>query len=197
MPRVILRNVRLSFFSGWEKTPNFSGDMRYSTSIIVPKSDTANVTTLQNAIEQAKQEGAVSKWGGKVPFNLEVWAMRDGDTTKDVETYPEYANSWYLNPWTNNAPQIVKKDAATGVIATVINHDDVYSGCYADVSVVISPYKHDSGKPGINVLLGNVCKVADGERFGDSAGTSAESDFGAIQDSATADFAPAKEYLPF
>ena len=68
---------RFSYLHCWEPDSVNGGDPKYSVSAIVPKSDTATVTAITAAIEQAKKD-SVSKWGGKVPGNLKT-PLRDGD----------------------------------------------------------------------------------------------------------------------
>ncbi len=66
-----------------------------------------------------------------------------------------------------------EKDSATGR-AIRLGEDEVYSGCYARVSVNFYGY-NAAGNKGIACGLGNVQKVEDGERLG--GGSSAEEDF--------------------
>jgi hypothetical protein len=40
-------------------------EAKYSISLIIPKSDTSTIKAIEQAIEAAKEEGKVSKFGGK------------------------------------------------------------------------------------------------------------------------------------
>lgn len=55
---------RFSYLHCWEPNAVNGGDLKYSVSAIIPKSDTGTIAKIKKAIEQAKQD-SVSKWGGK------------------------------------------------------------------------------------------------------------------------------------
>ena len=56
--------------------------------MIIPKSDTKTVKDIQNAVEQAKQDGK-AKFGGRIPANLKL-PLRDGDIERpDDEAYKD------------------------------------------------------------------------------------------------------------
>ena len=64
-------------------------------------------------------------------------------------------------------------DRATGK-AIRLGEDEVYSGCYARVSINFYGF-NAAGNRGIACGLGNIQKIADGERLG--GGSTAEEDF--------------------
>ena len=77
MAHLVTGKVRLSFEHRWEPASINDSDEKYSVSLIIPKSDTKTVKDIQNAVEQAKQDGK-AKFGGRIPANLKL-PLRDGD----------------------------------------------------------------------------------------------------------------------
>lgn len=171
--RVVTGEVRLSY--AYLFTPRVSqfpgGKPEYSAALLIPKSDTATKARIDAAIEAAKEAGKTKKWGGKIPF-VET-TLHDGDGEKKThEPYgPECKGCWVLNvKRTDQAPEVI--DASRNPI---LDQSEVYSGCYAKVSVRFFPYS--TGHNGIGCALGNVMKTRDGEPLS-SSGSSAEDDFG-------------------
>ena len=171
--KVVLTNVRLSYANLFTpKAIQEGAQEKYSVSLIIDKNDTETIDLVKKAIENAKAEGKVAKWGGKLPGNLKQ-PLRDGDT--DREGDDAYANSYFINANSTQAPEVVGKfrDPETGK-PLPLGEDEVYSGCYANVSVNFFAYDA-RGNKGIGAGLGNVQKVKDGDRLGGK--TSASSDF--------------------
>lgn len=166
--KVITGKVRLSYANVWVPKKNEGGEKaKYSCALIIPKSDTVTLKKLEDAIE-AEIVAGIPKFGGKRPPNATLkLPLRDGDAERpDDETYKD---AWFINANSDNAPGIIGADKQE-----IINHDDVYSGCYAKVHVTIYPYNFN-GTKGIACGLNNIMKVADGERL--SGGESAEAAF--------------------
>ena len=55
-------NTRLSYFHGWEPVSINGGAEKYSVSVLIPKSDTATVKAINDAIDAAITEG-IAKFG--------------------------------------------------------------------------------------------------------------------------------------
>ena len=64
-------------------------------------------------------------------------------------------------------------------VQKILNREEVYSGCYARVSINFYAF-NSNGNRGIACGLGNIQKVRDGERL--SGRTDAASDFEALDD---------------
>ena len=169
--KVITGKVRLSYANIFEPKSINGSDPKYSVSLIIPKDDTQMVKTIEKAIENAKERDK-GKWNGKVPANLKL-PLRDGDEERPEDE--AYENSYFLNSNSNRPPAVVgtEKDSTTGR-AIKLGEDEVYSGCYARVSINFYGY-NAAGNKGIACGLGNIQKVDDGERLG--GGSSAEEDF--------------------
>lgn len=168
------KDTRLSFFHGWEPTSINGGPERYSTSVLIPKDDKETVDAINNAIDAAIEEG-IAKFGGKKPNKAAIkLPLRDGDTEREDEAY---AGHWFINANSKTAPQIVDK-----AVKPILDRDEVYSGCYARVSLNFYAF-NSNGNKGIACGLGNIQKIRDGESLGgrssatDDFTTEADDDF--------------------
>lgn len=170
---VVTGRARLSYthlFSPYAN-PN-GGEAKYSTTILIPKSDTATKARIDAAIEAAKRGGVALKWNGVMPPIVAI-PVHDGDGVRPSDGMPfgdECKGCWVFTASSKNAPQIVD----TGM-NPIIDQTAVYSGIYACVSVGFFPYAN-SGKKGVGCGLGNVQKLDDGEPLGSK--TTAADDFG-------------------
>lgn len=176
MSKVVTGVVRLSYAHVWEPASINGGDEKYSVSLIIPKSDTKTVKAIQDAVEQAKQDGK-AKFGGKIPANLKL-PLRDGDIERPDDE--AYADSYFINANSKEHPQIVDKN-----VQPILDKNEVYSGCYARVSITLYAF-NSNGNRGIACGLGNIQKVADGEPLGGRS--RAEDDFTAFDDDDDDDF---------
>ncbi|MGX9137557.1 DUF2815 family protein [Corynebacterium striatum] len=183
--RIVTGEVRLSYANIWEPKSIQGSDPKYSCSLLIPKNDTKTVDAIQNAIKNTLAELA-GKFGGKVPplGSLKL-PLRDGDAEKDTDTNPEYAGMLFLNANNKTAPQIVER-SATGGIQPILDQNEVYSGCYAQVSIEFFAF-NSNGNKGVGVALGNILKTRDGESLGGGA-ISAEADFGGLADAGRGGF---------
>lgn len=165
--KVMTNAVRLSYANIWEpKAMEDGGDKKYSTAILIPKSDTKTVKAIEAAVKNAIEEGKSKKFGGKVPAKLKT-PLRDGD-----EDYPDdetYKDMYFLNASSKKQPGIVNV-----MKQPIEDEDEVYSGCYAIVTMNFYAF-NVNGNRGIAAGLSNILKVADGERL--AGGASAEQDF--------------------
>lgn len=166
--KVLTKKVRLSYFSGWEPTSvEEGGEKKYSTAILIPKTDTVTLDRINAAEEHLKNEYK-AKNNGKLPAKFKT-PLRDGDEERPDDE--AYAGHYFLNASSKNKPGIVDLN-----LKEITDQAEVYSGCYARVS--LNFYLFDkSGNRGIAAGLNNIQKVKDGEPL---AGRSrAEDDFGA------------------
>lgn len=151
------------------KGSNLNPEPRFSTDVLIPKSDTATVSAISAAIQAATAEGAEKLWNGKVPTNLKT-PLKDGDERDD----PNYKGHWILRPWSKEAYPPKVMDAN---LQPIVDQSEIYGGVYARVNVNFYPYDFN-GQKGINCGFdAGVVKVKDGEAFGGGR-TSAEDAFG-------------------
>lgn len=165
------KNTRLSYFHGWEPTSINGGPERYSVSVLIPKDDKETVKAINDAVDAAIEEG-IAKFGGKKPNKAAIkLPLRDGDTEREDEAYAEH---WFINANSKTAPQIVDK-----AVKPILDRDEVYSGCYARVSLNFYAF-NSNGNKGIACGLGNIQKIRDGESLGGRS--SAADDFSTEED---------------
>lgn len=167
MAKVVTKKpVRLTFTF----LPDEDGVFR--TSMLIPKKDKALVKQIEDAIEEAKEYGKGAKWGGKVPRNLKI-AFQDGDDT-DLDKYPENEGHYLLNARSKKKVGLVDLDRQP-----ILDASEVYSGCWAYVSVTSFAYNNES--KGVSFFLNNIMKARDDEAFGGGSSTPDE-DFADIED---------------
>ena len=117
-------------------------------------------------------EDGIAKFGGKKPNKAALkLPLRDGDTERDDEVYK---NAYFVNANSTTAPQIVDR-----AVNPILDREEVYSGCYARVSINFYAY-NTNGNKGIACGLGNIQKIADGEPLGGRS--NAKDDFSSLDD---------------
>lgn len=164
--KVVTGIVRLSYANIWEPASVNGGTPKYSVSLIIPKSDTKTIAAINAAVDAAIKQGA-AKFGGKIPNKAALkLPLRDGDTEREDEAYKD---SFFVNANSTTAPQIVDR-----AVQPILDRSEVYSGCYARVSVNFYAF-NSNGNRGIACGLGNIQKIRDGEPLGGR--TSAADDF--------------------
>ena len=171
---VVTGKVRLNFpvlFTP-KADKNDPTKINYSCQLLIPKSDTATMAKIREAIEEAKREGLGKKWGGTMPPNISA-PYHDGDGIKPVagtEYGPECKGHYILNV---KASASYKPDVVDGQLNPILDQSEIYSGMYARVLINFFPY-FNSGKKGISVSFSNVQKVADGTPLGGAPKKSAD-----------------------
>lgn len=167
--KVVTGKVRLSYVHLFEPFTNSpEQEARYSVTILIPKSDKATLAKIEAAQKAAAEEGKTKKFGGRIPPNLST-TLHDGDEEADLERNPEYEGHMYMAMSSKQRPGVVDQD-----LNPVMDPSQVYSGCYARVSINAFPY-NTNGKKGISFGLNNVQFLEDGESLGGR--TRAEDDF--------------------
>lgn len=184
--KVITGKVRLSYCHLMEpRQRNPKEEAKYSTALIIPKSDKVTLKALRAAEEAAIAEGLASRkftqrevdLGAKTQGakGLSASIIKDGDEDADLDKNPEYEGSWYMNVSAGTRrPGIIDRQREP-----ITDKSEVYSGCYARVSITAFPYDRDGNK-GVSFGLNHVQKLADGEPFGSF--TRAEDDFDELDD---------------
>jgi hypothetical protein len=165
--KVVTGEVRLSYVNLFEpKSIVEGGPLKYGVSVLIPKSDKAEVSKIQRVIDDLIRESQDILKGTK---GLRT-PLRDGDTEKDSE---EYEDHWFINVSNKNQPIVVDENRQE-----IINPREVYSGCFGRVSMNFFAY-NKAGSKGIGVSLNAVQKTQDGESLGGGySRESLEEDFG-------------------
>ena len=147
-------NTRLSYFYGWEPVSINGGAEKYSVSVLIPKTDKETINAINAAVDAAIEEG-ISKFGGKKPNKASIkLPLRDGDVERDDEAYKGH---YFVNANSITPPQIVDK-----AVRPILDRNEVYSGCYARVSLNFYAF-NSNGNKGVACGLGNIQKIKDGE----------------------------------
>ena len=150
-------NTRLSYFHGWEPVSINGGAEKYSTAVLIPKSDKKTIDAIEKAIDAAIEEG-IAKFGGKKPNKAAIkLPLRDGDIERDDEAYKGH---YFINANSTNPPQIVDQR-----VQPILDRSQVYSGCYARVSINFYAF-NSNGNKGVAAGLGNIQFVRDGDPLG-------------------------------
>ena len=146
------------------------GPAKYSVSLIIPKSDTVTIAKIKAAIKAAYDEGQSKLKGNSksVPaLDMLKTPLRDGDLEREGDE--AYANSYFINANSDNAPGIVDANRQP-----ILEHSEVYSGVYGRASINFYAF-NTGGNKGIACGLNNLQKIRDGEPLGGRS--RAEDDF--------------------
>lgn len=171
--KVVTGKVRLSYVHLFEAyTSDEDQEAKFSCVLLIPKTDKKTLARIEAARQAATEAGKDSRWGGKIPAALK-YTLHDGDEEADLERNPEYAGHMFMSVSSKTKPGIVDAD-----VNPIMDSTEVYSGCYARVSINAFPYSA-KGNKGISFGLNHVQKLADGDFLGGRS--RAEDDFDAVE----------------
>ena len=153
--------ARLSYAHLSEPYSNNGGEAKFSTTVLVPKTDVQTKARIDAAIEYAKQKGVAEKWNGVMPPVVAL-PIYDGDGVRpNGEPFgAECKGCWVFTASNKNPVQMV--DAGMNPI---VQKGELYSGCYARVCVSVFAY-NSNGKRGVGFGLEAVQKLRDGDPLG-------------------------------
>ncbi len=178
--KVITGEVRLGYVHLFEPYAYEAGqEPKYSCMILIPKSDKKTLAKIKAAHEAAVERGIATKWHGKKPKNL-GFTLRDGDEDQPGDGGEEFDNCYWMNVTCKTKPGVVGRN-----LEPIMDPSEVYSGCYARVSINLFPYSA-SGNNGVSAGLNNVQFLRDGESLGGRS--RAEDDFDELDDLDESDF---------
>ena len=107
--KVVTGPVRLSYvhlFEPWSNNPDQQA--KFSTVLLIPKSDKKTLGALASAREAAIANGKTkfgAAWGKKGVKDT----LHDGDEEGDLDTNPEYAGHMFMTVSSNTQPGIVDR----------------------------------------------------------------------------------------
>jgi hypothetical protein len=154
--------VRLSYahlFQPYAAKPG--QEAKFSTTLLIPKSDVATKQRIDVAIQAAIEAGIPKAWGGIRPPQLAI-PIHDGDGPRPSDGMPfgeECRGHWVMTASSKQQQAVVDLG-----LNPIIDQSEVYSGMYARVNVNFFPYNNT--KKGIGCSLGPVQKLEDGEPLG-------------------------------
>lgn len=172
---------RISYAHIWK--PNTNQDDtpgKYGTALLIPKDDKKTITKIENAIKAAIDAGKskLANKQGKVVVNGLKLPLRDADEEEIADD--AYKGMMFFNASSDRKPQVVNRRKER-----IEDEDEVYSGCFCNVSINFYAFNRDGNK-GIAAGLGNIQKVKDGERL--AGGHTADDDFDELDDEDEEDF---------
>jgi (2Fe-2S) ferredoxin len=172
--KVITGEVRLSYARLFKPKKNDQDKDVWSTVILIPKGDRATMAKLKKAAAKALELG-IEKGKLRKGMSLDkAWTtLKDGDDMD--EPVEAYEGHWYMNVNSYRAPGVVDRHKER-----LDDERDVYSGCYARVSLTAYPFDAKSNK-GVTFGLENVQKLRDGEPLG-GAPSDPDDDFDELED---------------
>lgn len=157
----IIIPCRLSYAHIWEPASINGSDPKYSVCCLIDKDDTKTLGRL-NALIKKTVEGGKAIWGGKIPKKLKL-PLRDGDDERPEDTV--YQRMMFLNANNSRMPAIIDRKCQP-----IMDEDEVYSGCYANVKISVYPF-NKNGNQGVACSLTAIQKAKDGERLSGGTGT--------------------------
>jgi len=169
--KMMLKNVRLSYANLFEAKENKSGDLRYSTALLIPK-DHPQIDDLIANVNKVGEEKFGKKWETMVKKN--GLPVKDADEDGSADDKPEYEGQFYINTSSKRRPQVVDRQ-----VQPILDDSEIFSGCYANVSIAIFAFDVPENK-GVSFGLNNVQKVKEGERLGGAP--NADEEFEAMED---------------
>ena len=160
--KIVTGKVRFSYANIFEpKASGDNGELKYSVMLLIPKSDTATVNKIKEAMREARENFCKKNGASALPANP-INPLHDGDGVKPNtgEPYgPECKGCYVMNASSKTKPVIV--DAFRN---PVTDPGEVYSGCYGRAA--INFYGYNNKKKGIGAGLLSIQKLHDGEPFG-------------------------------
>ena len=160
--KVVTGKVRFSYVNIFEPKKNEDGtEGKYSVTLLIPKSDTATVGKIKEAMVEARENFCKNHGATALPQKPNH-TLHDGDGTRDSgDPYgPECKGCYVITVSSKQKPVIV--DAFRNQITDAA---EVYSGCYGRASINFYGY-NSNGKKGISAGLLSIQKLHDGEPFG-------------------------------
>lgn len=171
MSNLVTGKVRFSYANVFEPRQTPNGDLKYSVTLLIPKSDTNTYQRIMNEINKTLEENLANTFKGVMPASPKI-PIYDGDGVRPSgEAFgQECKGHWVMTANSNSAPEVV--DASCNPI---ISKNEFYSGCYGRVSLRFYAY-NQNGNKGVGCGLGNVQKLEDGQPL--DGRTTAVDDFG-------------------
>ena len=186
---ITINDVRFSYLNVFQAKPPFNnpqGTPKFSTTILVPKSNVQAKALIDQAVAAAIDAGVSTKWGGVRPPQPAI-CVHDGDGPRPSDGQPfgeECRGCWvFTASCSADRPPFV----VDAQVQPIIDPTQVYSGMYGNVSVNFFAY-NSAGKKGIGCGLNGLQKVRDGEPL--SAHVTAQDAFQPVATPAPAAVAP-------
>ena len=165
--KVITGKVRFSFVNIFEpKEDKNGGNPKYSVTLLIPKSDTATLGKIKEAMAEARENFCERNGATALPQKPNH-TLHDGDGVRDSgDPYgPECKGCYVITVSSKQKPVIVDNFRNP-----ITDPGEVYSGCYGRAAINFYGY-NANGKKGISAGLQSIQKLSDGEALGGSRGS--------------------------
>lgn len=162
--KLIVKNVRFSYVRVFEPEQfQGVGDSHYSVVLLVPKTDTALIKQINEAIKAEAQAYVASdpKFKGQVPANFKS-PLKDGDDPEKADQ-AGFAGCYYITAKRkeqHGKPVVIDKSKHPITVK-----EDMYSGSWGVASLSLYGYNMSSDNRGISVGLNGIQKVTDDDRL--------------------------------
>lgn len=176
--KLILKNVRFSYVRVFEAEQYQGvGEFHYSVTLLIPKTDTALIKQINDAVKAEAQDyfSRDPKFKGQVPANFKS-PLRDGDAP-EKEGQAGYEGCYYIvakRKEEHGQPIVIDKGKRPITVK-----EDMYSGCWGVASISIYGYNMSADNRGITSGLNGIQKVTDDDRLD---GGSSVNDFDDLSD---------------
>ena len=160
--KVVTGKVRFSFCHIFEpEASKNGGDPKYGVTLLIPKSDTATLGKIKQAIDEARERFCARNGANSLPLKPNH-TLYDGDgTRKNGDPFgPECAGCYVINVKSKNPPVVVDN-----MRNPITDPGEVYSGCYGRAAIDFFGYNNEGSK-GVSASLLSIQKLHDGEPFG-------------------------------
>jgi hypothetical protein len=155
--KVVTGKVRLCYVNLFTRyAMNETQVPKYGVCVLIPMNDKGTIEKINKAIDSVKGQ-AVALWGGVVPKNIKT-PLRNGNVERPDQ--PEFADHFFINARSIRQPGVFDINRNE-----ILDSTEVYSGCYARVSLDFYAY-NKAGNKGIAVGINSVMKLDDGELIG-------------------------------
>lgn len=161
---------RMSFVNIFTTRENDNGRKLYDTAFIIPKPETIEDPEYKKEVEvfvanlnRIVKAAAVAKWGeGNIPAGC-VHPLKAGDegAKANYDGYGPDKICFNASSGEKFPPSVVGVDRDGAGQLIRLEEKDVYSGCYARLS--ISAFAYDNKRKGVSLNLHAVQKLADGD----------------------------------
>lgn len=157
MNKVVTGKVRFSYLYVFEPRATQRGDIKYSVTVLIPKSDMVTYQNIINAMNGTLDESIANIFNGVKPINPKM-PLYDGDGLRaNGEAFGEECRGhWVITASSNDKPEIVDAN-----LNPIMSKSELYSGCYGRASLNFFAY-NKNGNKGVGCGLMNLQKLEDG-----------------------------------
>ena len=168
---MMIRNARIAYPHLFEPRMNQNKTAEEYSCALILDPDEPSTEKLLELVEKV----AIDRFGPKAPRLLENKRLKhpvhDGDEKEDDEAF---AGKYYVNCKSRRQPEVVDQS-----VQPILDPDEVFGGCYVNVTVGLYAYDQEGGK-GVGVGLNNVQLIEKGDRI--TGAKSAAEEFEALDD---------------